>query len=60
MESGKMSYDAALARAEELVRELESTAALSASAYKERAGEVKRLLDYCEGMLLGMEQELSV
>lgn len=55
-----MTYDAALARAEELVRELESTAALSVTDYKVRASEVKRLLDYCESQLGGMEKELQV
>lgn len=61
MEKGSnMSYDEALIKIEEIVRELEGAEALSVSAYKEKAEQAKKLLDYCESCLKDMGNELSL
>ncbi|GEM_PF-2449273 len=53
------TYDEAIARAEELVQRLENTSALSVSEYKEKASEVKRLLDFAENSLKEMDYSVS-
>lgn len=54
-----MSYDEALEKIESIVRELEGAEALSVSAYKEKAEQAKKLLDYCESCLKEMTQDYS-
>lgn len=54
-----MSYDQAIKRIEEIVRELEQTEALSVNVYKQKAEEAKKLLTFCESQLRDMENELS-
>lgn len=53
--NSEMTYDEALREAERLVQQLEQTEALSVSEYKQKATEVKRLLDFCEGCLKTMD-----
>lgn len=54
-----MNYDEAIARAEEIVRELEKAEALSMDTYKQRAEEVKKLLDYCEQQLRNEQKNIQ-
>lgn len=54
-----MNYDEALARIEAIVRELEQAEAISVTEYREKAAEAKRLLDYCEGQVVELENELA-
>lgn len=54
-----MSYDQALQQIENIVRELETAEALSVTAYKEKAEQAKKLLDYCESCLKNMEKDYS-
>ncbi|MBO7409291.1 MAG: exodeoxyribonuclease VII small subunit [Paludibacteraceae bacterium] len=43
-----MTYDEAIARVEQIVKELEQSEALSMEVYKAKAKEAKELLDFCE------------
>ncbi|MBO4361325.1 MAG: exodeoxyribonuclease VII small subunit [Paludibacteraceae bacterium] len=54
-----LTYDQAIRRIEEIVRELEQTEALSVSTYKQKAAEAQQLLRYCESQLREMESALS-
>lgn len=54
-----MSYDEAIAKIEDIVRELENAEAISATQYKEKAEQAKKLLDYCESCLKDMEKDYS-
>lgn len=54
-----MTYDEALHKIEAIVQELEQAEALPMSVYKEKASEAKKLLDFCEGEIVGMRKELS-
>lgn len=54
-----LTYDQAIRRIEEIVRELEQTEALSVSTYKQKAAEAQQLLHYCESQLRDMESALS-
>ena len=49
------TYDEAIRQAENIVQQLEQTEALSVSEYKQKAAEVKRLLDFCEHCLKDMD-----
>lgn len=42
-----LSYDEAMARAEEIIRALEQTEALQMRVYREKAAEATALLQYC-------------
>ena len=55
-----MSYDEAIAKIEDIVRELENAEAISATVYKEKAEQAKKLLDYCESCLKEMGRDLSL
>ena len=55
----KLTYDQAIKRVEQIVRELEQTEALSVAAYKQNADEAKKLLLFCESELKDMEQALA-
>ena len=46
-----MTYDEAVMKAEKIVSSLEKTEALDMAVYREKAAEVKRLLDFCEAQL---------
>jgi len=54
-----LSYDQAMKRVEEIVRELEQTEALSVTVYKQKAKEADELLRFCESQLVEMEKVLS-
>ena len=54
-----LTYDQAIRRIEEIVRELEQTEALSVSTYKQKAAEAQQLLRYCESQLREMESALN-
>lgn len=59
METTSLSYDDAIKRVEQIVRELEQTEALSVATYREKAEEAKKLLLFCESELRNMEQALA-
>lgn len=58
MNTEQPSYDEALARVEQIVRDLEQAEAISVAEYKLRAAEAKRLLDLCEAEIVKIEKEL--
>lgn len=55
-----MTYDEALKRVEEIVIELEQAKALSMDEYKIKATEAKRLLDFCEQQISGMNYSSDI
>ncbi len=54
-----MTYDQAIKRIEQIVRELEQTEALSVSEYKKKATEARELLSFCESQLVELERDLT-
>ena len=54
-----LTYDDAIKRVEQIVRELEQTEALSVATYKQKAQEAQQLLRFCESQLRDMEQALT-
>lgn len=52
-----MTYDEAVLKAEEIVSSLERTEVLDMAVYREKAAEVKRLLDFCEAQLRNSANE---
>ena len=54
-----LTYDDAIKRVEQIVRELEQTEALSVATYKQKAREAQQLLRFCESQLRDMEQALA-
>lgn len=59
MKTSSLSYDAAMSRVEEIVKQLEQSEALSMQTYKQLADEAKRLLDYCKNEVVALKKELS-
>ena len=49
-----MNYDENIQKAEAIVKELEQAEALSMEVYKQKAAQVKELLDQCEQQLTDM------
>ncbi|MBQ7191488.1 MAG: hypothetical protein IJS00_01260 [Paludibacteraceae bacterium] len=47
----ELTYDTALNKAEQMIAELEQKEALSQTEYKQKAEQIKRLLDFCEQQL---------
>lgn len=54
-----LTYDNAIKRVEEIVRELEQTEALSVAEYKQKAKQASELLKFCRAQLVDMERELA-
>ena len=54
-----LTYDTAIKRVEQIIRELEQTEALSVATYKQKAQEAQQLLQFCESQLRDMEQALA-
>ena len=54
-----MTYDEAISKVEQIVKDLEQSDALSMEVYKTKAKEAKDLLDFCEKQLVKMEKELT-
>ncbi len=50
-----MNYDEAIKKVEAIVQELEQAQALSVTEYKAKAEEAKKLLDYCEAQINGLD-----
>lgn len=57
--NSSMSYDEALAKVEQIVRDLEQSDAISVTDYRKKAEEAKRLLDFCEGEIKEIEKQLA-
>lgn len=55
-----MNYDENIQKAEAIVKELEQAEALSMEVYKQKAAQVKELLDQCEHQLTDMRNLESV
>lgn len=55
-----MNYDENIQKAEAIVKELEQAEALSMEVYKQKAAQVKELLDQCEQQLTDMRNLESV
>ena len=54
-----MTYDEAISQIEHIVKELEAAEALSLTEYKSKAGQVTKLLTYCEEQLKIFEQKIN-
>ena len=54
-----LTYEQAMKRVEDIVRELEQTEALSVTTYRQKAEEAKELLRFCEAQLREMETQLT-
>ena len=54
-----LTYEQAMKRVEDIVRELEQTEALSVTTYRQKAEEAKQLLRFCEAQLREMETQLT-
>lgn len=55
----ELTYEQAMKRVEDIVRELEQTEALSVTTYRQKAEEAKQLLHFCEVQLREMETQLT-
>lgn len=53
-----LTYDQAVKQIEDIVKDLETTEALSIDEYKSKAKKAKNLLDFCQKELQGMEKDL--
>jgi exodeoxyribonuclease VII small subunit len=54
-----MSYDEAIKRIEQIVKELEQSEALSMDAYQAKAKEAKELLNFCQKQLTNWEKKME-
>ena len=54
-----MTYDEAIKRIEQIVRELEQSEALSMDAYQAKAKEAKDLLIFCQTQLTDWEKKME-
>ena len=55
----KMTYDEAIKRLEEIVKELEQSEALSMDAYQSKAKEAKELISFCHAQLAHWEEKMN-
>lgn len=56
-ENCHLTYDQAMARVEEIVRQLEQAEAISMAEYERLATEAKQLLDYCSKQINKLSEE---
>lgn len=54
-----MSYDEAIKRIEQIVKELEQSEALSMDTYQAKAKEAKELLAFCQLQLIDWEKKME-
>ena len=54
-----LSYDEAIARAEQIIAQLEQSEAISVSEYKRLASEATTLLKQCKAEIIALEKELQ-
>ena len=54
-----MSYDEAIKRIEQIVKELEQSEALSMDTYQAKAKEAKELLAFCQSQLIDWEKKMG-
>ena len=54
-----MTYDEAIKRLESIVKELESSQALSMDVYQAKAKEAKDLLAFCQKQLTDWEEKMN-
>lgn len=50
-----MNYDEAIKKVETIVQELEQAQAISVTEYKAKANEAKKLLDFCQTQIDGLD-----
>ena len=55
-----MTYDEAIARAEEIIAQLESSEAISMDEYKKKAAEATSLLRLCQSLLTEMNEHMTI
>lgn len=54
-----MTYDEAIKRIEQIVKDLEQSEALSMDAYQSKAMEAKELLSFCQSQLTDWEKKME-
>ena len=54
-----MTYDEALPKLQDIVKELEAEEAISIDDYKAKASEAKTLIDFCRSQLTSIEEEIQ-
>lgn len=54
-----MSYDEALKRIDEIMREIEATQAMSMTEFKMKSAEAKQLIEFCRKELMNLEEDIK-
>lgn len=54
-----MTYDEAITKLEELVLSMEEGDALTIDEYKQKAKEAKKLIQFCQQQITGLENEIK-
>lgn len=55
----KWTYDAAMARVEEIIRQLENSEAIGLQEYKKLSQEAQKLLSFCRVEITKLEEQLA-
>lgn len=55
----KLTYDAAMARVEEIIRQLENSEAIGLQEYKKLSQEAQQLLSFCRAEIIKLEEQLA-
>lgn len=55
----KWTYDAAMARVEEIIRQLENSEAIGLQKYKKLSQEAQKLLSFCRAEITKLEEQLA-
>ena len=55
----KWTYDAAMARVEEIIRQLENSEAIDLQEYKKPSQEAQKLLSFCRAEITKLEEQLA-
>lgn len=55
----KWTYDAAMARVEEIIRQLENSEAIGLQEYKKLSQEAQKLLSLCRAEITKLEEQLA-
>lgn len=54
-----LTYDAAMARVEEIIRQLENSEAIGLQEYKKLSQEAQKLLSFCHAEITKLEEQLA-
>lgn len=55
----KLTYDAAMARVEEIIRQLENSEAIGLQEYQKLSQEAQQLLSFCRSEISKLEEQLA-